>query len=464
MDIGIYARISDDAEGTRLGVKRQEQDCRSIARVRGWSVKRLYVDNDVSAFNTKVVRPEFEQLLADLDAGVIGGVVTYDLDRFARQPVDLERAIKVFDAHRGLAFATVQSDIDLSTPDGRTMARVMVAFANKSSMDTSRRIKRKNLEFAQRGIPRSVHRPFGYEADLVTICEPEAALLRQAAVDVLNGVAMHTIARRWNEQGVTTSTGGEWRQTTVRRALVSPRAAGYRIYQGKIAINTNGERVMAQRPPIFDMATWEALCAFIEDPARTGRHTHPGGRTRLLSGLLRCGRCGTRMSAGRNPRQRQIHIYVCKPATSNGGCGGVGVAGPRLDELVTDLVLRYLADRQVAHQIEPWPSEDELTTATGRISELMTAFSAGELSSDTVFPAVAKLEDRANQLRSERATWLRDQMTLANQPTNVAESWPELEVDDRRAVIGRVLQSVVVKPAEKKGGRFDPSRVEIVWR
>ncbi len=36
---------------------------------------------------------------------------------------------------RPLVFATVQGDIDLSTPAGRTMARVMVAFANKASMD-----------------------------------------------------------------------------------------------------------------------------------------------------------------------------------------------------------------------------------------------------------------------------------------------------------------------------------------
>ena len=226
MNVGIYARISEDAEGTGLGVTRQEEDCRAIAKVRRWAVKGLYVDNDVSAFDTKVTRPEFERLLADLAAGTIDGVITYDLDRFARQPADLERAIRVFDEHEGLAFATVQSDVDLSNADGRTMARVMVAFANKSSMDASRRIKRKNLELAQRGIPRSVHRPFGYEADLVTICEPEAALLRQAATDVLNGVTMHAIARRWNEQGVTTSTGSEWRQSTLRQALVSPASPG----------------------------------------------------------------------------------------------------------------------------------------------------------------------------------------------------------------------------------------------
>jgi site-specific DNA recombinase len=464
MNVGIYARISEDAEGTRLGVTRQEEDCRGIAKVRRWNVKGLYVDNDISAFDTKVIRPEFERLLADLAAGTIGGVITYDLDRFARQPADLERAIRVFDEHEGLAFATVQSDVDLSNADGRTMARVMVAFANKSSMDASRRIKRKNLELAQRGIPRSVHRPFGYEADMVTICEPEAALLRQAATDVLNGMSMHAIARRWNEQGVTTSTGGQWRQSTLRQALVSPRIAGFRVHQRKIAVDANGERILATRPPILDVPTWEALCAYLKDPARTGRHAHPGGRKHLLSGLVRCGKCGVKMSVNRDPHRRELHVYVCKPATANGGCGGVAVAGHCVDELVAELVVRHLSDRQVAHEIEPWKGEADLDAVTRRTATLMAAFSSGELSSDVVFPTVAKLEDEANQLRNDRAIWLRDQMALANRPTDVSESWPSLATDERRAVIGRVLRSIVVKPAEKKGGRFDPSRVEVVWQ
>jgi site-specific DNA recombinase len=107
----------------RLGVARQEQDARTVTHLRGWDVQQVYVDNDVSAFNTKVFRHEFERMLEDLSIGAVDGCVVHDLDRFARQPADLERAIKIFDNRDGMAFATVQGDIDLSSPDGRTMAR-----------------------------------------------------------------------------------------------------------------------------------------------------------------------------------------------------------------------------------------------------------------------------------------------------------------------------------------------------
>ena len=188
MRVGIYARISEDSEGRGLGVARQEQDARTIAKLRGWEVGQVYVDNDVSAFNAKVIRHEFERMLEDLRLGAVDGCVVYDLDRFARQPADLERAIKIFDGRDGLAFATVQGDIDLSSPDGRTMARVMVAFANKSSMDTSRRAKRKHLELAQSGALVGSRRVFGYEDDRVTLKQSEVDLIREAATDIISGV------------------------------------------------------------------------------------------------------------------------------------------------------------------------------------------------------------------------------------------------------------------------------------
>jgi site-specific DNA recombinase len=463
VEVGIYARISDDSAGLRLGVKRQEADARALAELRGWTVNHLYVDNDVSAFNTKVIRPEFEQLLSDLDAGLLDGVVTYDLDRFARQPADLERAIRIFDASSGLAFATVQSDVDLSTPDGRTMARVMVAFANKSSMDTSRRLKRKHLELAQKGEVIGWQRPFGYEDDKITIREDEAELIRQAAHDILAGQSMHGIARRWNEQGIATARGNQWRQTTLRNMILSPRTAGYRVHNKKIALDADGKPVVAKRPPILDVDTWEAVCALITDPAQSGRYTHPGGRKRLLSGLVRCGRCGTPMLSDKD-RRRGIHTYVCKPPTTSGGCGTIAVSGPRLDELITELVLRYLADRQTPHEIVAWTDEEALKATVDRMTELMNAFTEGELSSDVVFPMISDLEERAKNLRTDRARWLQDQVATASQPTNASEAWPGLETDQRRAVIETVLRAVVVKPALKKGGRFDPSRVEIVWR
>ena len=99
-----------------------------------WTIHRHYSDNDVSAYKDDV-RPEFELLLRDLDNGVIERIVVYDLDRLARRPKDLERVIDIYDtaskSGRTLWFATVHDKIDLSSPDGLTLARVRVALPTR---------------------------------------------------------------------------------------------------------------------------------------------------------------------------------------------------------------------------------------------------------------------------------------------------------------------------------------------
>src|SRR5919206_574604 len=94
--VGAYERISDDKEEEARGVARQAADNEALSDLRGWKIAEHYQDNDVSAFKENIVRPAFERLLADLESGVLDGVVVYDQDRFVRQPSDLERAIRVY--------------------------------------------------------------------------------------------------------------------------------------------------------------------------------------------------------------------------------------------------------------------------------------------------------------------------------------------------------------------------------
>ena len=463
MRVSIYCRISEDTEGHGLGVARQESDGRALATRRQWDVASVRVDNDVSAYKTKVVRPEFEALLDDLNLGLVDGVVVYDLDRFARQPVDLERAIRIFDDRPGLVFATVQSDIDLSTADGRTMARVMVAFANKSSMDASRRIRRKHLELAQTGVPTGGWRPFGYKPDRRTLDPKEAALVRQAAADVLAGISMHSICRRWNEQGILTTAGHPWRRQVMRTMLLSPRMAGYRVYQGKKALDANGEPVRGLIEPLLDDATWEAVKAVLADPERSGKHSRSGGRKYLLSGIVRCANCARRMSGNADTRHN-TYAYACRPATSDLGCGKNAISGKALDPMVEQLVLTYLSEREFETSVDPWTRDADLRELVGRKSELMNTFTSGELSGDVVFPAIAKLESQEAELRSQRAEWTRRQVAAATRPTNVIEAWPKLDLEQKRQVISSVVEAVVVNQASRKGGAFDSSRANVIWR
>src|SRR4051794_24872107 len=73
---GVYARISADREGDRLGVSRQLADCAGLAQRKGWQVADQYVDDDVSAWSGKT-RPEYRRLLDDVRAGALDAVIVW---------------------------------------------------------------------------------------------------------------------------------------------------------------------------------------------------------------------------------------------------------------------------------------------------------------------------------------------------------------------------------------------------
>ncbi|MGW4565760.1 recombinase family protein [Streptomyces sp. NPDC004561] len=256
---------------------------------------RVYEDNDVSAYKRNVRRPEFELMLSDLAAGLIDGVVSYDLDRLARQPKDLEHLIDIFDNRKRLTFATVTDDIDLSSADGRTMARVMVAFAIKSSHDAARRIKRKHLELALSGKSSGGPAPYGWQKDNPNKVDPEAARhIREAQKEILAGVRIGTIRKRWQEQGI-----GRPREGTKRMAhhhvelmVTNPRLCGYRTYHGEILLNDDGEPVIGEWETINTVEEWEAVCAAVAERKQANPAAgRPVARKYLLSGIARCGLC-----------------------------------------------------------------------------------------------------------------------------------------------------------------------------
>src|SRR3990170_7520003 len=164
----IYARISSDPEGDRLGVTRQVEDCRAMAERRGWPVADTYVDDDVSAYSGKP-RPEYRRLLDDMRAGTVDAVVVWHLDRLHRHPKELEEFFEVCDGAGVRSMASVTGDTDLASHDGRFLARILGAVARKESDDKSRRITRKHEEMARSGrLVRNSTRPFGYRDDLRT--------------------------------------------------------------------------------------------------------------------------------------------------------------------------------------------------------------------------------------------------------------------------------------------------------
>ena len=135
--------------------------------------------------------------------------------------------------------------------------------------------------------PRSrSRRAFGHTADRSQLVEVEAAAIREAARRVLDGETLSAVVRDWNQRGLTTVSGGPWRVNSLSTLLVQTRLVAF--------------------PQIIDEETHRRLVAL-----HTSRSKGPRRATLryLLTGLLRCWRCGGTMRG--MPRAHGADLYVC---------------------------------------------------------------------------------------------------------------------------------------------------------
>lgn len=459
----LYARISSDKAGDGLGVARQEKLCRDLAARKGWSIAEVYVDNDRSAYSG-AERPAYGRMLAAIEAGTVDAVVCVDLDRLTRRPSELERFMELADRH-GVALANVSGDTDLSSSDGRLKARILGAVARQESERKSERLKRWSDQRAAAGKPNGGPRAFGYEADRVTVRDDEADLIREACARVLAGETVHGIAVDWNRRGVRPVHRRDWITSSLSTLLRSPRIAGLRVHRGEII----GD---AAWPPIVDRATWEQVTARL----KANRSPRGPGRPakRLLVGIARCGKCdGPLWTATRTAADTGGSRYACVSGPGRDGCGGITVSADAVDELVRGAVLAALSGpaltaarrRAAGDDRRQTKAADDLADAERRLDELAGDWADGTLTRREWLTARSRLTDRIEEAR--RVLDANGHGMLAEVPADadaLAAAWDAGDVEWRRALIGTVVDRVVVKPAAKAGPRFDPDRVEITWK
>src|SRR5215469_2991704 len=160
----IYVRISQDRGGAGLGVERQELESRALADRLEWTITKVYCDNDMSAFSGRR-RPDYEAMLADIEAGLINAVIAWHPDRLHRRAAELERYIGVCETH-GVANQTVTAGMwDLSSPSGRMVARQLGAVAAYESEHKSERLRSARVQQARNGRHHGGIRPYGYARD-----------------------------------------------------------------------------------------------------------------------------------------------------------------------------------------------------------------------------------------------------------------------------------------------------------
>jgi site-specific DNA recombinase len=453
---GIYARISCDRDGDQLGVTRQVEDCRREAERRGFVVDDVYVDDDISAWSGKQ-RPEFERMVDDLRSRRIGAVLVWHLDRLTRHPRELEAFMDLCEELH-VELGCVTGDVDLGSHIGRLTARMLGGLARYESDHKSERIRRKHEEIAANGrVSGGGSRPYGYEADKVTVRAAEAAIVRECARRLLAGEPVISIARDLNERGVSSASGGAWSPQSLRRMLASPRISGQRIHHGEIVAK-------AVWPAIISAKDGAKIRALLANPER---RTNKAARRYLLGGLLVCSHCGERLVA--RPRSGGQRRYACAKGPGFSGCGKTYINADDVELFVTEAVLHRLDSAALQRTLERKQRKQpdaqrwlaEMEQAQAQLVELAAAYGNRELSMDELRAARKPIEQRLTNARKQLTKVSRSSVIdrYIGNGAGLRAEWDSLDLSQQHAIVAAVIDSVLVGPARRGYNRFDEARL-----
>src|SRR6266567_1532186 len=228
--VDIYARVSHRVRGEKREPSTEGQVAVCRARLAELDLEEgeVLIDPGRSAWNPAIKRPAWDELMDRLERGISGGAIMFDLERFTRQPKDGERMIDL--AARGLLILDSESEYDLRTPNGKKAFRDAINAAAYYSDRLSTRSARGKKLRALGGEPNGGHRPFGFESDLITVREDEAAVLRDLTARLLDGQTQDALIAELNGRGITTSYSKAWTRAGLRKVLTRERNCGRIIY------------------------------------------------------------------------------------------------------------------------------------------------------------------------------------------------------------------------------------------
>lgn len=335
--IAVYVRLSKE-DGDKLESDSIQNQKRIIEqhiqylRDQGEAIASVSVYSDDGYPGGNFERPEYRRMMRDVEAGAVNCVIFKDNSRLGRNYPELGRLLEVYFPQKGVRVISVLNHIDsLKDPQGYCSA--MVSFSNIMNDDYIRQLSIKiKSTFAMkraRGEFLGNYAPYGYRKSLEDRhkleIDPEAAGVVRMIFDwYAGGMPASRIVKQLNALEIMppsaykTSRGcrgfdrhsGEglkrsaWALTTVNAILKDEVYIG-NLIQGKrksVSYRTKKlapaeEREWTVIEGAHEAIVSDELFAMVHD--RFARHTRVSQNRQtehLLSGYVKCARCGGRMN------------------------------------------------------------------------------------------------------------------------------------------------------------------------
>ena len=395
----IYTRKSSD-EGLDQAfnsLDAQREACAAYIasqRHEGWNaLAKPYDDGGLSGGTLD--RPALQRLLTDIDAGRIGMVVVYKIDRLTRSLTDFAKLVDRLDV-ADCSFVSVTQAFNTSTSMGRLTLNVLLSFAQFEREVTAERIRDKIAASKKKGLWMGGALPLGYdrhpdpqrqeliinpnEARIVTTLfefyDDRAclsAVCSQAARQDLRSKLRTFASGR-------TSGGGPFSRGQIYYLLRNP------VYRG--LIRHRDQTYAGKHPAIIDETLWSRVQEKLEVAARRPRGKASSGRSNGQAAAPFLGKIrdetGDRLTPTHTIRHgRRHHYYVSNRLISGGpDPSGWRLPAKTIERAIVDLIARHIKKHTAAQSLLTTPDARQASDLTAIATDLIQRFRNG--SSDLI--------------------------------------------------------------------------------
>lgn len=465
----LNARLSKAADEANTSLEGMIADMRALCAREGFEEVALHVDDGKSGGYRD--RPGFQAWVADAKEGRADVLVAWHVDRMTREGLNVAATLlDVVEGKDPLTGRIVHAPVrlmdakGLDSDDGTAFRFQFVIAAEIARAERERirdRARSKDERLRKAGRWPGGGAPYGFRivdrtdgpGKTLAVDPAEAAIVREAADMILQGVALGRAVRVLNHAGKAPRRAKVWSRVTLRQVLMGDAVLGRMVLHGEVMRGEDGEAV-TPFPAILSIRQSLALRQALapgEDKTR-----RKGGRlpARLLSGLLTCHSCGSRLQVAR--RSDGTVTYRCQSQSDGGICAAqVVVSALAIEAWAESFYLSHFGRFAETERRLLADRSEDVAALDDQIAATLAA-----LGKEATAEGFAKLQDLQTR-RSEAAALepIGPRVLEVVTGRTMAEAWVAGDVEERREMIRRDLGPLVIGPGRRGRRGFDTARL-----
>ena len=514
----LYCRLSQDdmLQGESNSITNQKAVLKKYAEDNGFSNPVFYVDDGVSG--TTFERDGFKAMIADVEAGKVGTIITKDLSRLGRDYLKTGEYIEIIFPDYDVRYIAINDGVDTFKSENELMAFKNI-FNDWYARDTSKKIRAVFKAKGQSGKPLSLP-IYGYkksEADknLWLVDDEAAEVVRRIFKLCIEGYGPSKIARILTQEGIPTPTAyalsqgrdnghknaklHRWSGKTISHILDRPEYIGHTVnfrthkksYKNKKTVRNPQEEWLIfenTHEPIVTQQEFDLVQELRKNKRRPTKHEE----VNPFSGMVYCADCGKKMYLCRatSLTADQEHLKCSTYSSDKDACSAHFIRTVVLNEIVLNELNKLLVrvkehedefvqaamDNSVQKQTsELSKAKKAMKQAEKRIAELDRLFTrlyednvSGTISDERFSVMSAGYEDEQKKLRAsvseltsyiETAEQKSSDVTAFIQEVQKYEHITELTPE----IMHELIEKIVVHAPDKNSGHRT-QQIEIHYR